>query len=210
MDVVLPINLPEPVFVGFFPKITRPGSEWLGNPAAREIASVSACISEGPPGWIDHWKHNRHGFYDAEKLAEQVAGPDRAGYDLYAYRLFPFRCIGDKIESAPVDGVGRAPEDYAFLGYDVVTRSTADFFECSPLSCNAAARHYPVNEFCLLAGRETALHVLQEISRDGGYEPGPYYLFEVYRKEGIRESRIRDEDSGNQDSGNQDSQSLIP
>jgi hypothetical protein len=177
------MNLPPAVFVGFFPKLTQPAPEWLGNPAVREICSVSTCISAGPEGWLQHWRHNRFGFYDSEALALEVAGPDPASFDLYAYKLFPFHCLDDQLKLAAIVGVaGPLPPGYEFLGYDIVTKSTADFFECSPLSCNAGARQYDVNKFCLIAAKARAYQVLLEISRDGGYEPGPYYLFEVYRK----------------------------
>ena len=170
------------IFVGFFPKLTHPGLEWLGNPAVREICSVSECISPGPPDWVEQWQHNELGFYDSEALARQVAGAEAARYDLYAYKLAPLRCLHGKLEPFAVAERGLVlPADYICLGYDIVTRSTADFFECSPLSCNGGAQHFPVNEHCLIADYKLAWEVLQTICI-GDYEPGPYYLFEVYRK----------------------------
>jgi hypothetical protein len=59
----------------------------------------------------------------------------------------------------------------------------SDFFECSPLSCNRAAENFPTNVFCLLDNEAEAYHAILEMSQAGsGVEPGPYYLFKVYRK----------------------------
>ncbi len=177
------MELREPVFVGFFPKVTQRTPAWLGVQSVREICSVSNCISDGPEGWIDHWEHNAHGFYDSEEQAQVVAAPNSEEFDLYAYHLFPMRCIGDVLEPVTIESAAAPPPvDYEFLGYDIVTKSVSDFFECSPLSCNYAAREYPVNQYCLIADRDQAYQALQEISRVGTYEPGPYYLFQVYRK----------------------------
>lgn len=177
------MKLPEAVFVGFFPKVTKQAPEWLGNKSVREICAVSNCISEGPENWIAHWKHNELGFYDTERLAYEVIGEEIQKFDIYAYKLFPLRCIGDKMEDTLINFRHHSfASDYAFLGYDIVTKSTSDFFECSPLSCNHGATTYEVNEFCLVGDKERAFKILLEISKDGSYEPGPYYLFEVYRK----------------------------
>lgn len=183
------MTLPEPVFIGFFPKLTEPSVEGLGVDSVKEICSVSNCISSGPHNWINQWKHNELGFYNSEEIACEVIGEDPNNFDIYAYKLFPLRCFDDEVELISIESAkGSLPPDYQFLGYDIVTKSVADFFECSPLSCNSGASQYPVNEFCLIADREAAYRVLCEISEDGAYEPGPYYLFEVYRKR--RESEL--------------------
>jgi hypothetical protein len=170
-------------FRWFFPQGYQAGTRWLGNKSVREICAVSNCISEGPEDWIAHWKHNELGFYDTERLADEVIGEEIIKFDIYAYKLFPLRCDGDKVEDVLINcrHDSFAP-DYEFLGYDIVTKSASDFFECSPLSCNHGATAYEVNEFCLVADRERAFATLLEISKAGSYEPGPYYLFEVYRK----------------------------
>lgn len=174
----------EAIFVGFFPKITSPAPDWLTNKKVREVCSVGNCISEGPEGWLELSRHNSWGFYDTEDAAWKIAGSGRRNFDLYAYRLFPFRSLAGKMEDLdlPPCQCGAFPEEFCFLGHDVVTKSESDFFECSPLSCNNASQNYPVNEFCLIVDYETACRALAEISREGSCEPGPYYLFEVYRK----------------------------
>jgi hypothetical protein len=172
------------VLVGYFPKITHPGLEWLGNQSVLEICSVSNCISVSPEDWISHWKHNEFGFYDSEEIAQAVIGESEKRFDLYAYKLYPFRCLQGKTELIPVIGEDLNPlaEDYVFLGFDIVTKSSSDFFECSPLSCNAGASEYPVNRFCLISTKELARQALSSICTKGTYEPGPYFLFEVYRR----------------------------
>jgi hypothetical protein len=176
------MNLPEPGFVGFFPKITQPAPAWLGNESVREIGSVSTCISEGPEDWINHWQHNDLGFFDTADLAYELISQSPEKFDLYAYKLFPLRCLAGRLESVSIDlKLDNFPPNYEFLGYDIVTRSGPHFFECSPLSCNRGAAEYDVNQYCLIADRETAYRVLLAICQAGSYEPGPYYLFEVYR-----------------------------
>jgi len=171
------------VFVGFFPKITAPAPEWLSNKSVKQICSVSTCISDGPKDWVNQWKHNEFGFYDSETLAYQVIDSDPNAFDIYAYELFPFSCFDAQVENMQVRGVGsEIPSDFQFLGYDIVTRTVAHTFECSPLSCNDAAKDYAVNEYCLIPDLKAAYDAFREICADGTYEPGPYYLFAVHRK----------------------------
>jgi hypothetical protein len=177
------MNLSEPIFIGFFPKRTQPVPIEFKSESIREIASVAECISPGPVEWIQHWKHNRMGFFDSQELASQVIENDPEEYDLYAYKVFPIRCKDGETESIIITKApGDVPEDYGFLGYDIVTKSLADFFECSPLSCNYLANDYEVNQFCLIDDLEAATQVLVAICQSGNAEPGPYYLFAVYRK----------------------------
>lgn len=81
-------DLPEAVFVGFFPKMTMQAPPELASAGVSEVASVSSCMSRPPEHWIDAWKHNELGFYDSEEAANSVSGTDSASaYDLYAYEL---------------------------------------------------------------------------------------------------------------------------
>jgi hypothetical protein len=172
----------QAVFVGYFPKLPYSRPDFISKQTVREICSVSTCISEGPSDWIDKWKHNDLGFFDSESAAFEVIPPG-VRCDIYAYRMFGFRCFDDDVETIKVKSApGDVPKEYQFLGYDIVTKSVADFFECSPLSCNHGANEFPVNEFCLVPDYEQAYKTLVTISKDRSYEPGPYYLFEVFRK----------------------------
>ncbi len=176
-------QLADLVLIGYFLKQTIQRPDWLKNPGVLEICSVSDCLSKGPTDWIQKWKHNEWGFYDTEELAWQVADAGRARLQLFAYKLFPFRWLDDKQENFPLTAwLAPLADTYQSLGFDIVTRSGSSFFECSPLSCNSAADLFPVNEFCLIDDWDQANQVLIEISRDGHYEPGPYYLVQVYRR----------------------------
>jgi hypothetical protein len=190
------MTLPAPIFAGFFPKATQPRPDWLKVDSVEEIASVSDCISAAPPNWIQHWTHNALGFYDSQAAAEAILEGAAAGYDLYAYEMFPFHCLDRKVESVPVERpAGRVPPDFDFLGYDIVTRSTGSFFECSPLSCNHVAQDYATNAHCLLDDEALAYQALLAMSEPGsGVEPGPYYLFKVYRKKPAAHSKGSDND----------------
>jgi hypothetical protein len=202
------MNNPSPIFVGYFPKITvqrndlktDKGDIWLKNENVEEICSVSNCISKGPDGWIDKWKHNDLGFYDTEESALSVIQDAQEKYDLYAYTLYPTKLIEGKTFDFKVNSSAKeCLNSYKFIGYDVVSKSVADFFECSVLSCNNGCKIFPVNQFCLIQDFEDALTCCRKISEDtagaetvkrpdgileyhGKWEPGPYYLFEVFRK----------------------------
>lgn len=178
------MTLPAPIFVGFFPKATQPRPVWLKVEAIQEICSVSECISKAPVNWIQHWTHNALGFYNTEEKAVSVLDDASPHYDLYAYELFPVSCLGQNLIAIMLaDDIGQVPADYEFLGYDIVSRSSSDFFECSPLSCNHAASVFVTNPHCLLDDEAYAYQVLLTMSQpDFGAEPGPYYLFKVYRK----------------------------
>jgi hypothetical protein len=67
----------------------------------------------------------------------------------------------------------------------VVSRSCGSSFECSPLSCNGAAERVEVNEYCLVDDPAEAFRLAALFSRlEEGYEPGPYFVVEVWRREG--------------------------
>lgn len=178
------MKLPKSIAVGFYPKITQPGSALSKDFPAIEICSVSNHISSAPDDWVEHWLHNELGFYDSEWAAMQIVRDDPAQYDLYAYKLAPLRCLGADQERFDVPRTADpVPSDYEFLGYDIVTKSVTSFFECSPLSCNwAADDRFSANQYCLIDNPAEAYKVLTAISIDGNFEAGPYYLFEVYRK----------------------------
>jgi hypothetical protein len=177
------MNIPDPQFVGFFPHRTEKKPEWLENHGVTEVCSVSDCISPSPENWIEKWKHNELGFFDSEVLALSIVN-DAGPYDLYAYKMFPLQFSEGEVTPyvIPVNPTADLAS-FEFLGHDPVSRSAGFFPECSPLSCNNAAEDFEVNEHCLIQDREPAYQATIAISK-GNYEPGPYYLFEVYRKRG--------------------------
>jgi len=177
------MKIPEPIFVGFFPK-ARPARPDAFKPAhVVEICSVSNCINAAPEGWVDLWRHNELGFYDTEDLTLEVACSSPGDFEVFAYRLFPLvfdngRQLAFKVPVSPLQ-----PEaGFKLIGHDVVSRSSSPFFECSPLSCNYAAEEFAVNSWCLIENIEDAEGACRKISA-GNYEPGLYYLFEVLRNE---------------------------
>ncbi|MEN6495697.1 MAG: hypothetical protein ABFD16_15560 [Thermoguttaceae bacterium] len=183
------MTIPEPVFIGYFPKKTMGRNEWFGNAPVVEVGSVSDCMSEAPEDWIGQWKHNAWGLYDTEDVAWGIVQDDPAAYDMYAYKLFPCVFDGGAGRTMPVETTATAQlVDYDFLGYDPVSREEAYTIEFghSPLSCNRGFEQYPVNRFCLLDGLEDSWRIAAEIAEAakerGAWEPGPYFLCEVYRK----------------------------
>ncbi len=175
-------SLPTPIFVGFFPKHTERRPEGFAFPEVEEICSASACISQGPEDWVERWTHNTLGFFDTEALALDATEGDARAFDLYAFKVFPLQFhLGDSQAWEVPVCLPEFPAGYAFLGYDAVSRSAGSFLECSPLSCNYAAKEFAVNRHCLFDDLEEALAATKAISA-GNYEPGPYVLCEVYRK----------------------------
>jgi hypothetical protein len=176
------VALPEPIFVGFFPKRAALSSETIKAPGVDRIHSVSHCISEAPNDWIDRWLHNDLGFYDDEETARSTI-VDPEGFEIYAYTIVPLRWNEDhSVESwVPPRAPDSLPQDYELLGYDAVSKSFSSFFERSPLSCNAGFEAFNVNEHCLFPDLEAAGVALPRIVA-GNYEPGDYFLVGVYRK----------------------------
>lgn len=175
--------LPSPLFAGFLPKRTLRHPAQLATHGVREICSVSTCLSPIPEGWLPPWERNAFGFCDVEADLRPEHADPRLRFDLFAYQLFPVRSLHGELSAMIVQPApGTVPPDYEFLGYDVVTKSLSDSFECSPLSCNHAAEHFPVNAFCLIDELPDAQRALVDLAANGRYEPGPYHLVAVHRK----------------------------
>lgn len=172
-----------PVLVGFFPKKTSRDVGSMEIPGITEVCSVSECISRGPENWVQKWEHNDLGFFDTEAKAIMVLPAEHSDYDLYAYELFPFYCIDGKRTDLQLIPAGPGiPKDYVLLGYDIATKTHATSFECSPLSCNGVGAEFPVNTHCLIDSLPDAENAFVQICEQSIGEPGPYYLFKVYRK----------------------------
>jgi hypothetical protein len=169
---------------GFFARRVPPRPEWLRAEAVREICSVSTCVSEGAPGWIERWRHNGCGWFNTIADARHVIP---AG-EFDAYRLFGYRVYhqqfadGGRFAAALPDDVrpDAVPAHFRSLGFDAASRTAADVlgFECSPLSCNGMAAEIPTNEHCLLPTLDQAIAVAERFSREYP-EPGDYFVIEV-------------------------------
>ena len=83
------------------------------------------------------------------------------------------------LEATPID-VNPLDASFESVGYDVVSRSGTSFFECSPLSCNYLAKEIDTNSYCLVRELDDALALA--LSAESRWEPGPYYVLEVWRQ----------------------------
>ncbi len=189
------MNKDEAILIGYFPKKTSRDTGWLKNPTIKEICSVSDCQQKGPSDWIDQWKHNTSWWlFDTEQAALSVIEKQNETYTLFAYKLYPFRFDGHKQETFVIENsVSQVLCEYEFLGFDIVSRSGDASFECSALSCSGCT-YASVNQYCLIQDYQDALSCCKRIAGEidgekivdglwkGKWEPGPYYLVEVYRK----------------------------
>lgn len=175
---------PEAVLIGYFPKRRTPRPDWLDAPGVHTVCSVAECIAPGPDGWLQARRHNEWGYYrDPATAWSVVPDGERANFDLRAYELVPVRYV----EGAPVpfavgaDGVRALDGTFRALGYDVVSRGESDFFECSPLSCNAWATDVGANRHCLVDDLDAALR-LASIAEASRCEPGDYHVMRVWSR----------------------------
>ena len=178
------------MFLGFCAKrsLTAP----FGR-RAREIASVSECLSKRASGWVKQWDFNRATCWNTEAQAWSLVPDELKGaFRVFAYRALP-QLFGKTGIATPVTLDELFPRDlpdlppepalffYSGIGYDIVERNPAMGslgFGCSPLSCNGMAESQPVNDFCLLDDLETALAAARRFGIEQP-EPGPYLVIEV-------------------------------
>jgi hypothetical protein len=182
--------LPDLVFLGFCAKrsLTAP---FAGR--AREIASVSECLSKRASGWVKQWDFNRATCWNTEAQAwSLVPDESKSEFRIFAYRALPL-LFGKTGIATPVSLDELFPKEqpdlppeparctYSRIGYDIVERNPAMGFlgfGCSPLSCNGMAENLPVNDFCLINDLETALAAAGRFGIEQP-EPGPYLVIEV-------------------------------
>ncbi len=175
--------------VGYFAKSSAIPPDWSG-PRLADLCSVSTCLGRAPDGWFECWKHNELGFFNTIVDARSVLPSDSRVFVMFAYRLLGQRFVAGRHEvlEVPVLPVELLPPGFTTLGFDVVNKSQpCAFFECSPLSCNDLAKLYKVNRYCLLSTLAEAMVIAERFSREEP-EPGPYYVFEVFREHGVRAS----------------------
>ncbi len=173
-----------PTLIGYFPKLTMKRPDWLKSVGVEEVCSVSTCVSGAPDGWIDQWRHNEMWVYDTPELAWSVV-PEigRGVFDLYAYQMFPVQFAKGQQQPFEIPSLQVAPLPSSFerLGFDIVSRSHGNTFECSPLSCNHMAEHIAVSRHCLVDDVDVAFRLAAKFEA-GSCEPGPYYVVEVWRQ----------------------------
>jgi hypothetical protein len=173
----------KPILIGYFPKRTTVPAGWSIASFVTELCSVSTCLTPAPKNWVEHWRYNDMGFFKTCADALLVLPPQASDFSLFAYRLLPLRFSKDRTEPFEIiaEDVESLPAGFASLGFDVVNKTLAPFFECSPLSCNGMAEEVPVNRFCLLATLDEAIAFAQRCAREEP-EPGPFYVIEVLRE----------------------------
>lgn len=166
-------------FCGYLPKSLTPRPADYDLPGVDEIASVSNCIARTVE--IPVWELNELGFLSDVGTADRLIPEDqRSEFDVYGYSVLD-ECfengVGEPWNVPPLDCAAPG-DDFEVIGFDAVSRSTSAFFECSPLSCNGAAKTIRVNPWCLLDSLEEALVAARTFS-SGNWEPGTYYIVEV-------------------------------
>lgn len=151
------------------------------------LGSVSNCIRNEPNKKEDIWNYNDCGFFDTIEKAK-LNTPEKQ-YTLFAYFIYNFSFSdGEKIHSSKLlKKVGKIKtgsfdkSKFVFIGFDIVGNDLTDGIECSPLSCNYAFRDFKTNRFCLIDHYDDAVEICRTFSK-GEYEPGDYYIFEVWRE----------------------------
>ena len=157
--------------------------DWLKPEVVEEVCSVANCVSPGPDGWINHWRHNEMRLFDTPDLALSVVPEaDRNELDIYAYQMFPVRFVMGHQEPFAIPELPTAPlpDSFQFLGFDVVSFSLEGGFEHSPLSCNHMAESVAVNRYCLVDDLDLAFKLAVDFEV-GGCEPGPYHVAQIWR-----------------------------
>lgn len=185
---------PRFVFIGYLPKRILPRPEWLACPAVEFVASVSECISPAPPEHLASGQQNTLGLYDTADLATTTIPNDlTAPYTLFAYAtLTVLFHDGRAIDWNPLTNMTTPPptlvaEFDEHLGFDVVGLHDGSLFECSPLSCNGAAKDFGVNRFCLVDDVERAMGLAKDFSKpDSHVEPAWGYAVVDVRKRNDR------------------------
>jgi len=182
----------NPVLIGYCPrKRAIPSGPWI-PPQVVQLCNAGNCDGLRPENWVDAWRHNELGLYDSLPLAWSVVPePERAGFQIFAYRIFPIVIHKGRQQETqlPVVNAEPLPPDWERLGFDPVTfhglipeeHQHLRCFGHSPLSpfCNGRCSDIPVNRFCLLDDADEGWKRTIEFSSGGG-EPEPYVLAEVW------------------------------
>lgn len=170
-------------FCGYFPKKATPRPEGYDLPGVVDIASVSGCIAKGPETDRE-LDVNALDFFDDVDAAESVVPEsDQSQFNVYAYEFLDERFVRGLAEPWTVPPLAcKLPDsDFEPLGFDVVSKSITDFFECSPLSCNGKAATFRANVHCLFNALEAAVAAAEVFSKEEP-EPGLYYVARVFRR----------------------------
>jgi hypothetical protein len=174
--------------VGYMAKRVELIPDWIKSTAAKEVHSVSNCVSHDFTNYIDYWKHNGYWFFDEIETIREIATEnsiDMTNASYFYYEAYELQYLDDERlwvplpTDLPFPVNVKAPSIKELEGYDVVTYSVGTSPECSPLSCNNVAEKVIVNRHCLLATLEDAKTFIETGAFDNT-EPGPFRIFAVY------------------------------
>ena len=152
----------------------------------RDVYSVSGCVNSNFADHIQFWKHNGFWRFDSPEIIERLAQENQIqlkATTLFYYEVHEMEFDGKNWlayqpdASFPTNVV--VPSQKILEGFDVVTFSTHNAPECSPLSCNGMADEIPTNEHCLLHSFDEAYSNIAAGAFNQA-EPGPYRIFAVY------------------------------
>jgi hypothetical protein len=174
--------------VGYMAKRIVKRPDWLKANQVVDVYSVSNCISKDFADYINYWKHNGFWLFDSPEIIYALArenSVDIRDARLFFYEVYNLEYDDDRKnwerfgreESFTTNVV--VPSKKSLMGYDVVTFSTGNVAECSPLSCNSIAGEVSTNEHCLLKSLEEAKRLLEDGKFENS-EPGPYRIFAVH------------------------------
>jgi hypothetical protein len=174
--------------LGWLPKKLAALPEGIRAPQVREVWSAAPCVSHPADlTWDPDQPLNGARLYDTRAAAAR-AGDESAGGPFtivgFAARGLRFEAGGAAVTIDPRSVFGdtssaESPERRHLLrGLDVVRFDGS--FDCAPLSCNGLAAEHPANEWCLFDDEASARAFGVLVSREGLYEPPPFYLIEVW------------------------------
>ncbi len=174
--------------VGYMAKRVTARPAWLDAERVKHVYSVSGCVSKNFADYISYWKHNGYWFFDSPQVILDVARDHSVDLEcttLFFYEAHELEFVERErrwMPFAPRTPFATRvvpPSERALEGYDVVTFSTGNSAECSPLSCCMLARDVETNEHCLLPSADLAMQLLEE-GKFLNTEPGPYRVLAVY------------------------------
>lgn len=160
--------------------------EWLKANQVKDIYSVSGCVSEEFADYIRFWKHNEYWFLNSLRDIAEIAKADSVSLSdtkTFYYEMYEKEFYGKQwqiIETTNMFETNIAlPSSKKLEGYDIVTFSTGNGAQCSPLSCNSMAESINVNSHCLLESFEKAMTIIESSVLEN-CEPGPMRIFAIY------------------------------
>ena len=178
--------------VGYMAKTILNRPEGFGTTDIIDIYSVSSCMSKNFSDYIEFWRHNGYWFFDSPRIIQEISkeySVNLTGTKIFYYEVYDLEFHeNDEWKSFEPEASFptniEVPDSKNLEGYDVVTFSTGNSAECSPLSCNSLANTIPVNRHCLLPDFDTAYQLLIN-GQFQNAEPGPYRIFAVYSVPGL-------------------------